>query len=297
MTTAISGNNQWPETMGGPRSRSANPGREIGLNRATRSLSASLWSLGVFTLLISAWAGIIPYLGPTFSFSADGAGAWQWSLTHSVLALVPGAIGCLVAFSFLAPLSPESVARRRVSLTIAGLVAMVCGAWFVIGPLAWPIVDNTGQYFVATDPLRGLANQVGYAFGPGLILAACGAFAIGWAVRHNRPLEAVGADDPVAVEESVSIVRTEPAPLLSAPLSTPPPAAAATTEAGTPAPSAAPPPAAADPTPLPAPPAPAAPAAPSAPAETMSSAQPMASAPPMKPVHSGIPDANQIKDN
>jgi len=291
MTTAISGNNQWPETMGVQRSRSAKPGREIGLNRATRSLSASLWSLGVITLLISAWAGIIPYLGPTFSFSADGASAWQWSLTHSVLALVPGAIGCLVAFSFLAPLSPETVARRRVSLTVAGLVTVLCGAWFVIGPLAWPIVDNTGQYFVAADPLRGLANQVGYAFGPGLILAACGAFAIGWAVRHNRPLEAVGADDPVAVEESVSIVRTEPAPLLSAPPSAPPPASAPTAEAATPAASAAPS------SPAPAAPAPAGSAAPHAPANTMSSAQPIASVPPMKPVQSGLPAHNQIKDN
>jgi hypothetical protein len=225
MTTAISGNNQWQESMSGQRTRSANPA-EAGLNRTTRSLSASLWSLGVITLLISAWGGIIPYLGPTFSFSADGANSWQWGLTHSVLALVPGAIGCLVAFTFLAPLSPEGVARRRVSLSVAGLVAVVCGAWFVIGPLAWPIVDNTGQYFVAADPLRGLANQVGYSFGPGLILAACGAFAIGWAVRHNRPLEAVGANPPGAVEETVSIVRTEPA----APLLTPPPAAPVASE-------------------------------------------------------------------
>jgi hypothetical protein len=220
MTTAISGN-QWQETVGGRRTRSDTTG-ELGLQGGTRSLSASLWSLGVITLLISAWGGIIPYLGPTFSFSADGANSWQWSLTHSVLGLIPGAIGCLVAFSFLAPLSAESVARRRVSLTVAGLAAVVCGAWFVIGPLAWPIVDNTGQYFVAADPLRGLANQVGYSFGPGLILAACGAFAIGWAVRHNRPLEAVGASDPVDVEEPVSIVRTEPAaPLLTSPPSAP----------------------------------------------------------------------------
>ena len=282
MTTAISGNNQWPETMSGRRTRTANPAGEVGLNQGTRSLSASLWSLGVITLLISAWGGIIPYLGPTFSFSADGATSWQWNLTHSVLALVPGAIGCLVAFSFLAPLSPEGVARRRVSLTVAGLVAVVCGAWFVIGPLAWPIVNNSGQYFVAADPLRGLGNQVGYSFGPGLILAACGAFAIGWAVRHNRPLEAVGANQPVGVEEvgveeSVSIVRTEPAaPLLTAP---PPPESAPSAPAS-------------------APPASVPPASPSEPvgSETMSSAEPMASAPPMKPVQSGLSGADQAKD-
>lgn len=272
MTTAISGN-QWPETMGGRQTRSANPAGDIGLNRTTRSLSASLWSLGILTLLISAWGGIVPYLGPTFSFSADGASSWQWSLTHSVLGLVPGAIGCLVAFSFLAPLSPDGVARRRVSLTIAGLVAVVCGAWFVIGPLAWPIVDNTGQYFVASNPLRGLANQVGYSFGPGLILAACGAFAIGWAVRHNRPLEAVGADQPFRVEESVSIVRTEPAaPLLTTPPSAPPAASALPADA-------------------------AIPGSPAMPVTSTETAPPMASAPPMKPVQSGIPDANLRKDS
>lgn len=267
MTTAISGNNQWPETMSGRRTRSANPVGEVGVNPATRSLSASLWSLGVITLLISAWGGIIPYLGPTFSFSADGANSWQWNLTHSVLALGPGAIGCLVAFSFLAPLSSEGVARRRASLAVAGLVAVVCGAWFVIGPLAWPIVDNTGQYFVAADPLRVLGNQVGYSFGPGLILAACGAFAIGWAVRHNRPLEAVGAGQPVDVDESVSIVRTEPA----APLLTAMPSSAA-----------------ADPAP--------APPSESMASETMPSAGPIGSVPPMKPVQTGIPGANQAKD-
>lgn len=216
MTTAVS-NNQWPEAMGGLRRRSAAPVGEI--SPATRSLSASLWSLGVITLLISAWGGIIPYLGPTFSFSADGTSSWSWSLTHSVLALVPRAIGCVVAFSFLAPLPASAVTRRRATLSVAGLVAVVCGAWFVIGPLAWPIVNNTGPYFVATNPLRGVANQVGYSFGPGLILAACGAFAMGWAVRQNRPLEAVGSDVPPAVPgESVSIIRTEPA---SAPLSPP----------------------------------------------------------------------------
>jgi hypothetical protein len=294
MTTAISGNNQWQETTSRQRTRSANPAVELGLDRATRSLSASLWSLGVITLLISAWGGIIPYLGPTFSFSADGANSWQWSLTHSVLGLVPGAIGCLVAFTFLAPLSPDGVGRRRVSLSVAGLVAVVCGAWFVIGPLAWPVVDNTGQYFVAADPLRALSNQVGYSFGPGLILAACGAFAIGWAVRHNRPLEAVGADQPVDMEESVSIVRTEPA----APLLTSPPSATPADYAAPSAESAAP---AQPPTPgsapVSAPPTPTTPASPSEPmaSEPMAS-EPMASAPPMKPVQSGIPGANQAED-
>jgi hypothetical protein len=231
---------------------------------ATRSLSASLWSLGVITLLISAWGGIIPYLGPTFGYSADGAQSWSWNLTHTVLALAPGALGILVAFSFLAPLSATGVARRRAGLTGAGLVAVVCGAWFVIGPLAWPIVHNVGPYFVTANPLRGLANQVGYSFGPGLILAACGAFAMGWAVRHNRPLEPFGADPQPVVREESAIIRTEP---VSTPLAPPP---------------AAPPNVSGAPTQV-------------QPAESTPSASPRAPAPSMKPVQSGVPDANRAQ--
>jgi len=266
MTTAVS-NNQW-ESMGGARRHSATSSGDV--RPATRSLSASLWSLGVITLLISAWGGIIPYLGPTFGFNADGAPAWSWNLTHTVLALAPGALGCLVAFSFLAPLSATAVGRRRASLSLAGLVAVVCGAWFVIGPLAWPIVHNTGPYFVTAAPLRGLANQVGYSFGPGLILAACGAFAMGWAVRHNRPLQAAGSDvQPVAPEGS-AIIRTEP---VSTPLATSTPAAAPVAT-----------PAAEPVVPVQA----AAPSAPAQPSDTAPSTSP-ATPPSMKPAQTGIP--------
>ena len=36
---------------------------------------------------------------------------------------------------------------------------------------------------------------MGLHLGTGLILAACGAFALGWAVRHQRPLEATAVPE------------------------------------------------------------------------------------------------------
>jgi hypothetical protein len=171
------------------------------LDAPVRTVSISLSTIGLLTVAISAWGGIIPYIGPSFSYSADGSGSWQWSLTHSVLALVPGAIGCLVGLSFLARIPEGGVGRRRTSLSMAGLIAVLCGAWFVIGPLAWPVIDNTRSYFVGASPLRLLADQVGYSLGTGLILAMCGAFALGWATRHNRPL--VARNGAVASEAPV----------------------------------------------------------------------------------------------
>jgi len=180
------------------------PTLEVAMATRTRSTSASLWSLGIVTLAISAWGGIIPFVGPTFGYNADGVGAWHWSLTHAVLALIPGALGCLIAMTFFAPLSRVAVAIRRVSMTTLGLVAIACGAWFIVGPTAWPILDHTRTYFVSTGADRNLANYIGYSFGPGVILATCGAFAMGWAARHNQPLEPLELETVDMVPSTIS---------------------------------------------------------------------------------------------
>jgi hypothetical protein len=183
--------------------------RTTTVNAPARSVSISLSTVGLLTIAISAWGGIIPYLGPTFGYSADGSASWQWNLTHSVLALAPGAIGVLIGLSFLARIPDGRIGRRKTSLSMAGLVAVICGAWFVIGPLAWPVIhNNTRSYFVGATPLRLLANEVGYSLGTGVILTLCGAFAIGWATRHNRPLS--GTNQVVPVEQPV-VPATAPA--------------------------------------------------------------------------------------
>jgi hypothetical protein len=157
-------------------------------------------------VVISAWGGAIPYVGPLFGYSADGTGAWQWSLTHTVLALAPGVVGVLCGLTFLTPVRTSSIGRRF-GLGLAGIIAVAAGAWFVIGPVAWPVISDVGRYFVPAPPFRNLLDQLGYSLGPGLILAACGAFAIGWAARHNRPL---GATPPVAPSAAVADVPVGP---------------------------------------------------------------------------------------
>jgi hypothetical protein len=149
-----------------------------------RMVPGSILVLGVVTILISAWGGIVPYVGPTFGYSADGAGSWHWNLAHAVLALVPGAVGILAGLLMMP--SGSKLRLGRTSLATSGLVAAAAGAWFTIGPFAWPVLISTRGYFVAGTPFRVLANMVGYSLGPGLILAAYGAFAMGSAIGHRR---------------------------------------------------------------------------------------------------------------
>lgn len=132
--------------------RSRVRGGHASLNTPARSVSVSLSTIGILTVAISTWGGIVPYLGPTFGFSGDGSGSWHWSLTHSVLALLPGAVGALIGLTFLARIPEERIGRRKMSLSMAGFAAVIIGAWFVIGPLAWRVIDNVGPYFVPASP-------------------------------------------------------------------------------------------------------------------------------------------------
>ncbi len=158
---------------------------------------------GLVAVLVSAWGGIVPYVGPLFGYSGDGSGSWHWSLAHSLLALVPGAAGVLLGLFVLAESRGISVGRGRLSLATAGGLLMMCGAWFAIGPLAWPVLSNGGPYFVGGTHLRLLAYEVGYSIGTGIILVVCGAFIDGWASRH-RP-RAVAPDRSADTARSVAV--------------------------------------------------------------------------------------------
>lgn len=161
--------------------------------RSPRSRSIGLEVVGLVTLVASAWGGIIPFVGPTFGFNATGAPSWHWDLSQAVLGLVPGAIGVLVGLSLMAP-SVSTVGWRRLGMTTMGLLGIAAGAWFVIGPFAWPVITTSGSYFVAgATPLSDLAHLIGYALGPGLILAMAGGYMLGWATRHDAPLSAYGS--------------------------------------------------------------------------------------------------------
>jgi hypothetical protein len=179
-----------------------------------RTRSVSLGAVGLVALVVSAWGGIIPYVGPAFGFSGDGLGSWHWNLSHAVLALIPGAIGFLFALSLMGR-TAAGATLRRVGLTFGGLIAIASGAWFVIGPMAWPVLVNGGHYFVTSSPLGELEYQVGYALGPGLILAACGAFAMGWSARHDRPLGTLGTDAMMPAEAGVPMHAAQPVPVVT----------------------------------------------------------------------------------
>lgn len=143
--------------------------------------------IGLLTILVAAWGGIAPYAGPAFGFDPTTTTAWSWTLAHALLALAPGAVGVLAGISMLTTSSRLTLGIGRFSLIVSGTLALLVGAWFVIGPSAWPVLRPVSGYLLPGGALHLLVARIGVAFGPGLVLAGLGAAMIGWAVRHRPP--------------------------------------------------------------------------------------------------------------
>ena len=139
---------------------------------------------GFLALLVSAWAAIVPFIGPSFGFSPDGTPSWTWNRAHALGALVPGVISllaCLVIVVLARHPSGTLVPSRLVS---AGFLIFLCGAWFASVPVVWPVL--VGSYFRDASSSLTLAYWMGAATGPGVLLAAFGAFAMGRAGRETH---------------------------------------------------------------------------------------------------------------
>lgn len=154
----------WTISHPGAGHRSEAAGNTI---RWPRGLAA----IGFLSLLVCAWGGIVPYLGPTFSYNADGSSAWTWSLSHSLLWLVPGAVGIVASLAVIARAGGGRLGAR-VSLAFWGLLLAACAAWFVLGPFAWPVLGEGTTYVTRSSAgLSQFLNLVGYNLGVGIVIA------------------------------------------------------------------------------------------------------------------------------
>ena len=105
---------------------------------------------GVLLILLGAWGGLAPFVGPYFRFAYTPDKAWAYTSGRLWLSIVPGAAalvgGLLVTFA----------AHRAVGI-FGAVLAALGGAWFIVGvPITTVIVVNP-----SISPGTPLARSVG----------------------------------------------------------------------------------------------------------------------------------------
>jgi hypothetical protein len=138
---------------------------------------------GFIAVLIAAWAGIVPFVGPVFGFSADGSASWTWNEVHALGAVAPGAVGVVASVIVMVCARRPMGLQSAGSLATAGVALFLCGAWLAVVPVVWPVL--VGSYFHAATPTMTLAHWMGYSAGPGVLLAGFGGLFMGRAGRES----------------------------------------------------------------------------------------------------------------
>jgi hypothetical protein len=140
---------------------------------------------GVLLILLGAWGGLIPFIGPYFHYAYTPSSAWSYTSGRLWLEITPAAAAVAGGLILLAS------ASRPAALFGAWLAAL-SGAWFAVGGLIGVIWR--GHQVSAGTPVGGTTarslEQIGFFTGLGLAVAFVAAVALGRltviAVRDTR---------------------------------------------------------------------------------------------------------------
>lgn len=128
---------------------------------------------GFLLILLGAWGGIIPFVGPYFGYAYTPDSAWTYTSGRLWLSILPGAVtligGAILLLSQVRP----------VAIT-GSLLAIAAGAWFAVGTVLSPWLIGSVS---AGTPVGGTMSQaletIGFYTGLGVVVVLVAAFALG----------------------------------------------------------------------------------------------------------------------
>jgi hypothetical protein len=168
--------------MSGPSmpSMTTGPSRPGGEERGTSALRSSADTpvtralSGVLLILLGAWGGLIPFIGPYFHYAYTPSSAWSYTSGRLWLEILPAAGAVAGGLILLASAS-------RPAALLGAWLAAISGAWFAVGGLIGPIWR--GHEVSAGTPVGGAIirslEQIGFFTGLGLAVAFVAAVALG----------------------------------------------------------------------------------------------------------------------
>jgi hypothetical protein len=161
---------------------------------------------GLLLILLGAWGALIPFIGPIINWAYTADPAWTWTTAKGWLEVLPGVATAVGGLLLL-------VAGNRASAMLGGWLAVLGGAWFVVGRVFATMLNigDVGEPVASTDLKRALL-EVTYFTGLGaLIVFLGGAVLARLAVRHARDVVATEPAPRAAPMAGAGVPAREPA--------------------------------------------------------------------------------------
>jgi len=159
---------------------------------------------GVLLILIGAWGGLAPFVGPYFRFAYTPDKAWAYTSGRLWLSIVPGAAALLGGLLVVG-------ASHRAVGCFGAFIAALGGAWFIVGgPVIALAVKNgsispgiplTGTLGSLSSVTRVFLEQFAFFTGIGVLILFFAALALG-------RFSVVGVKDAALAEQLLSGVPT-----------------------------------------------------------------------------------------
>lgn len=165
---------------------------------------------GVMLVLLGAWGGLIPFIGPYFHYAYTPDKAWVYTTGRLWLEILPGAATVLGGLLVLG-------SARRHTAMFGAFLAALGGAWFVVGNLVSTLWNSgTPQAGVpaGTGLTRLAAENLGFFTGLGVLIVFFAALALGRfavvGVRETAMVERAAADQAALAQQEAAVRDTQP---------------------------------------------------------------------------------------
>jgi hypothetical protein len=168
---------------------------------------------GLLLIILGAWGALVPFVGPYFHFAYPPGQVWVWTTARAWLEVFPGALAALGGLLLL-------ISGHRVTAMFGGWLAVIAGAWFVVGRTLAPALrlDQIGQPLAATDAKRAVIDIASFSGLGALIVFVGGAVLarvtsrtardVQWEQQSHLP----AAADPETDDAFAESARTEELP-------------------------------------------------------------------------------------
>lgn len=129
---------------------------------------------GLLVALLGIWGGIIPFVGPYFSYAYTPDKAWTYNTGRLWLEILPGAGALLGGLLIM-------VAGSRQLAIFGSLLAIASGAWFALGNVLAPLwtAANPAGVPVSTGTAMRALEEVGFFTGLGVVIVLIAAAVAG----------------------------------------------------------------------------------------------------------------------